>query len=181
MDSNSSSIAAIKGGLIIGLISIIITMLTYVVDVSLMVDWKFSLGLFAVSIFLFVFIGKKYRNEYMEGFIKFGEAFRFIFIAAICSSILSGFFMILLYNFIDPELPEIITEKVLQNTEAMMETFGTPTEAMDEAMEQVEKDLEGKFSVGGILAGSWAWLIAAAFYALIAGAIIKKSKPEFDN
>lgn len=181
MDSNSSSMAAIKGGLIIGLISIIITMLMYVIDASLMVDWKFSLGLFIISIFLYVFIGKKYRNEYTEGFIKFGEAFKFIFIAAICSSILSGFFMILLYNFIDPELPEIITEKVLQNTESMMETFGTPEEAMDEAMEQVEKDMAGKFSISGILSGSWAWLVSAAIYALIAGAIIKKTKPEFDN
>lgn len=179
MESNSST-AAIKGGLIVGLIGIIMSMLVYVIDVTLMVDWKFSLVSFGISIFLYVYIGKKFRDEHMEGFMKFGEAFKFTFIAGIIGSILAGAFSILLFNIIDPELPEIITEQVLENTESMLESFGTPAEDMDEALEQVEKDMAGQFSVGGILKGSWAWLLAAAFYALIAGAIIKKSRPEFE-
>lgn len=179
MESNSST-AAIRGGLIVGLAGIIMSMLAYVIDVSLMVDWKFSLISFGISIFLYVYIGKKFRNEYMEGFMKFGEAFRFTFIAAIIGSILVGVFSIILFNFIDPELPEIITEQVIENTESMLENFGTPAEDVDEALEKIENDMAGKFSVGGILQGSWAWLLGAAIYALIASAIIKKSKPEFE-
>lgn len=179
MESNSS-IAAIKGGLIIGLVGIILSMLIYVVEPSLMVDWKFSLVSFGISLFLYVYIGKKYRDEEMEGFMTFGDAFKFTFIAGIIGTLLAGFFSIVLFNVIDPELPEVLTEQVLKNTESLMESFGAPAEEMDKALEQIEKDMAGKFSAGGILQGSWAWLLAAAFYALITGAIIKKKRPEFE-
>lgn len=179
MESNAST-EAIKGGLIVGLISIILSMIVYTIDVSLMVDWKFSLGSFALSIFLYSYIGKKYRDDHLEGFISFGDAFKFLFIAGIIGAILNGFFSILLFNFIDPELPEILTEQVLKNTESMMETFGAPAEEMDKALEKVEQDMAGQFSVGGILKGSWAWLLGAAIIGLICGAIIKKKRPEFE-
>jgi len=179
MDSNIN-ISAVKGGALIGLVSIILMMLVYVIDVNLLVDWKFSIASLILIIVLFVVIGKKYRNEYMEGFMRFGEAFKFVFIGAIISSILVSIFSIILYNVIDPELPEIITEQALKNTESMMESFGTPSETIDETLEQMEEDMANNFSAGGILANSWAWLLAAAFYGLIAGAIIKKSKPEFE-
>ncbi|SMD33244.1 Protein of unknown function [Reichenbachiella faecimaris] len=179
MESKSST-EAIKGGLIVGLVSIILTMIVYTIDIGLMVDWKFSLGSFALSIFLYSYIGKKYRDDHTEGFISFGDAFKFLFIAGIIGAIINGVFSIVLFNFIDPELPEILTEQVLKNTESMMETFGAPAEQMDEALEQIEKDMAGKFSVGGILQGSWAWLLGAGLIGLICGAIIKKKRPEFE-
>ncbi len=179
MESNSST-EAIKGGLIVGLINIILTMVVYTVDIGLMVDWKFSLGSFALSIFLYSYIGKKFRDDHLEGFISFGDAFKFIFIAGIIGAILNGAFSIVLFNLIDPELPEILTEQVMKNTESLMESFGAPSEEMDKALEDLEKDMAGKFTVGGILQGSWAWLLGAGLIGLICGAIIKKKRPEFE-
>lgn len=179
MDSNTSS-SAIKNGLILGLIGVIVTMLAYVIDLNLLTSMWFGLSMFALAIILLVVFGKKYRNEHMEGFMSFGEAFKYIFIAAIISMIVSGFFQILLYNVIDPELPEIITEQALKSTEEFMIKLGTPEEAIDEAMKKAEEDLDGKFTTTGILSGSWVWIIISAIYALIAGAIIKKKRPEFE-
>ncbi|MDW3211879.1 MAG: DUF4199 domain-containing protein [Reichenbachiella sp.] len=179
MESNAST-EAIKGGLIVGLISIIISMIIYVVDVAIMVSLTFAFLSFALSIFLYSYLGKKYRNEHLEGFISFGDAFKFIFIAGLIGAILNGVFSIALFNFIDPELPEILTEQVIQDTESRLESFGVPSEDMDEALEKVEKDMAGQFSVGGILKGSWAWALGAAIIGLICGAIIKKKRPEFE-
>ncbi|WP_420582200.1 DUF4199 domain-containing protein [Reichenbachiella sp.] len=179
MESNATT-EAIKGGLIVGLISIILSMIIYAIDASIMVDLKFTLFSFALSIFLYSYIGKKYREDHLEGFISFGDAFKFLFIAGLIGAILNGAFSILLFNVIDPELPEILTDQVLKNTESLMETLGVPAEEMDEALEKTEKDMADQFSVGGILRGSWAWALGAAIIGLICGAIVKKKRPEFE-
>lgn len=179
MESNAKN-AAIKSGLIVGLVGVIISMLLYVMDATLMVDWKIQILSFVISLFLFVYFGKKYRNEEQEGFMPFGDAFKFNFVAGIVYSIVVGVFSILLFNVIDTELSEVITEQTLETTESMLETFGTPQSDIDKALEDVEKDLEGKFSTVELLKGSWAWLLSAAVYGLIAGAIIQKSRPEFE-
>ncbi|WP_422361527.1 DUF4199 domain-containing protein [Reichenbachiella sp.] len=179
MESHASS-EAIKGGLIVGLISIIIGMITYVIDVSYMASLTYFFLSFALSLFLYSYIGKKYRNDHMEGYISFGDAFKFLFIAGLIGAMLNGVFSIVLFNIIDPELPEILTEHVLENTESLMETFGAPAEDIDRELEKVEKDMDGKFSTGGILKDSWAWPLGAAIIGLICGAIIKKKRPEFE-
>ena len=43
MNSKINISSIIKSGLIVGLVSIILTMLAYVINVSLLVDWKYSL------------------------------------------------------------------------------------------------------------------------------------------
>ncbi|MEO9806319.1 MAG: DUF4199 domain-containing protein [Reichenbachiella sp.] len=179
MESNSSS-APIKSGLILGLIGIIIMMLVYVIDISLLTNLFFGLSMMVVSVVLLVIFGKKYRDNELEGYLEFGPAFKFVFIASLVSMILSGVFQILLYTVIDPELPEILIEGTLQNTEELLESFGTPAEDIDKALEETEKSMEGQFTVKGILSGSYIWLILSVVYALIAGAIIKKSRPEFE-
>jgi hypothetical protein len=179
MNSNSS-IEAVKAGLIVGLISIILVMAVYLTDVNLLVDWKYSISVFVISIVLFVTFGRKYRDHFLAGFISFNEAFKFLFIAAICSTILNGLFTIILYNVIDPELPKVIIERTLQSTEEMMENFTSSSEEMDETMEELERTLPYGFTPAGILSNSWAWILVGAFYALIASIFVKKSKPDFD-
>ena len=172
---------AIKTGVILAAVSIILTMLVYIMDVNLLADWKLGIGTLIIAFVIVVRFGKKFRDEELEGgFMPFGEAFKYSFSAFFISSLVSMVFMIVLYEVIDPELPSIITKKALQNTEAMMENFGAPADSIDETLEQVEKDMDGKFTAMGILSGSWVYIITSAFFGAIAGAIIKKKKPEFE-
>lgn len=172
---------AIKTGVILAAISIIITLLVYIVDANLLADWKLSIGVLVTSFVIVIYFGKKFREEtYEGGFMSFGESFKYCFSAFFISSIVSMFFMILLYEVVDPELPKIITNKALENTEAMMESFGAPADKIDETLEQVEADMEGKFTAGGILSGSWVYILTSTFFGAIGGAILKKKKPEFE-
>lgn len=179
MESNAKN-AAVKGGLVVGLVGIIISMLLYVLDAGMMVDWKIQILTFAISLFLFVYIGKKFREDELDGFMTFKQAFRFTFVAGIVNALLVGVFSILLFKVIDPELPEIITEQVIENTESMLETFGTPQSDIDKALGEMEEDMEKNFSTVGMLKSSWTWIFSALIYGLIGGAIIKKSRPEFE-
>ena len=109
--------------------------------------------------------------------MKFAQAFRLVFVMALSSAVLSGFFAIVLYTAIDPELSEVITKEVIQKTEQMMEMMGTPEEKLEKALSEREEDMREGFTVFGILKGSWSWVLVAAFYALIAALFIKKSRP----
>ena len=151
------------------------------IKTGVIIAWKLGLSVLIVSFVILVFTGKKFRDEtYEGGFMTFGESFKFSFSAFFISSIISMFFMILLYEVVDPELPKIITDQALENTEAMMENFGAPAEKIDETLAQVELDMAGKFTIGGILSGSWIYIITSAIFGAIGAAIIKKKKPEFE-
>jgi len=172
---------AMKTGVILASVSIILTLLVYIVDANMLADWKLGIGTLIIAFVIVVYFGKKYREEELEGgFMTFGESFKYGFSAFFISGLISMVFTIILYEVIDPDLPKIITDKALQNTEAMMENFGAPSEKIDETIEQMEKDMEGKFTAIGILSGSWIYILSSAFLGSIAGAIIKKKKPEFE-
>ena len=172
---------AIKTGALLGIISIILMMIFYIVDVTMLGGWQLILVSLIISFFIVIKFGKKYRNEETEeGFMAFGEAFKFSFSTFFISSIVVMVFTILLYEVIDPELPKIITDKAMSNAESMLEGLGMDSEAIDEALIQTEKNMEGQFTAMGILSGSWAYIISSAILGAIAAAFIKKKKPEFE-
>lgn len=168
---------AIKHGGILGIISIALTLILYVVDYSLMANWKVGLLLFAIFIGYGIYAGIGYRKE-IGGYLAFGKAFQHGFLVFALSALISTVFNILLYTVIDPELPQKITEVAVQNAEEMMEGFGMTGDALDEAIEKTRKDTEERYTVAGQAMGYvWA-LIGCAVFALISGVIVKRKEPE---
>lgn len=166
-----------KHGVILGIISIALTLVFYVIDYALLADWKVGLISFAIFLGYGIYSGIGYRNE-IGGFMPFGKAFQHGFLVFAISALISTVFNILLYTVIDPELPGKITEVAVQNAEAMMEGFGLSGDALDEAMEKTRKDTADRYTLGGLALGYvWA-LIGCAVFALITGAIVKKKEPE---
>ncbi|NQZ77369.1 MAG: hypothetical protein HRT61_14890 [Ekhidna sp.] len=63
---------AIKSGVIVGVISIVVTLLLYIVDPALLVSmWMFLL--FFVFVGLVAYFGIQHRNE-IGGYMDFGKA-----------------------------------------------------------------------------------------------------------
>lgn len=178
MNENSST-EAIKAGLVVGFVGIAITLLSYLVSPDFMLGWSGFIT-FLTTITILVVFGRKFRDAALEGFIKFGTAFKILFIAAICASVLSGFFAIVLYNYIDTSLSEKLIEEGLKSAEQVLELIGTPLDKIDEEMTKAELELPYKFTPMGMLSDSWAWLLGAAFNAAIAALFVKKSKPDFE-
>src|SRR6187549_2336072 len=132
---------AIKWGLISAACSIIITLLLYVVDYTLMVQIKFALFSLIIYLGIVIYGGIDYRKS-VGGYLDFGPAYLHGLVIFALSGLVATIFNILLYTVIDPELPGKLVDASIENTRAMMEQFGAPADGMDEALEKVKTDTE---------------------------------------
>ncbi|WP_421764480.1 DUF4199 domain-containing protein [Ekhidna sp.] len=169
---------AIKSGIIVGVIGIVLTLFLYIVNAALLAS-MWMLLFFVVFIFLVCYFGIQHRNS-IGGYISFGKAWAYSMQVFIAAGLLATVFNILLYNVIDPELPELLADQSVENAESMMRNFGMPEDQMDEALEKTRTDTLDRFTVTGSLVGFLWGLIIYAILSLITGAIIKKKEPELE-
>ena len=80
MDSNNINYneEVLKGGLIVAGVSILVTMLTYIINVELMVAWWYGLIALAISMGLVIYIGISLRNA-IGGYMSYKESLKFCF------------------------------------------------------------------------------------------------------
>jgi hypothetical protein len=78
---------------------------------------------------------------------------------------------------IDTELPQKLTDASIENTRAMMENFGAPEDAIDEALVKAEESSKEQFTIVGQLKGYFYILIFSAIMALISALIVRKNEP----
>ena len=105
----------------------------------------------------------------------------FTYLVLLVSYVVGSLFNILLYNVIDPSLTEVVTELTIQNTIPMLEGLGTPQEAIDAAVIEIEKGVEQQATPMGIIkATPWALLFMFIF-ALIVSIFVKKNEPVSDR
>ena len=102
MDSNTINYneEVLKGGLIIAGVSILFTMVTYIINVELMVEWWYGLLAIVISMGLVIYIGVSFRNV-TGGYMSYKESLKFTFLVFTVSYIVGAMFNILLYNVID--------------------------------------------------------------------------------
>ena len=171
---------AIRSGIIIGVVSILLSLIIYLIDPTLFASLWVLFIFFIVSIGLIIYFGIQHRNE-EGGYLTFGKSWMYSFQAFIVAGIVSSIFRILLFNVIDPELVEIVTDTSIENTESMMRSFGAPAEQIDETIERTRTETPKGLTPVGILKGFLWGIIFYAIFALITGVIIKKKEPEFEG
>ncbi len=167
---------AAKWGAILGIGSIVLTILLYAIDYTLLANWKMIL-LLLVFLGLVVYAGINYRNQ-IGGFMSYGKAFQHGFVTFAVMGVIATIFNIVLYEVIDPELPAKLTEVSVENAQKMMESFGVPEDQMDKAIEDAKTRGADQFSVMGALKGYPIALIFYAILSLISALIVKKNEPE---
>jgi len=64
----------LKAGLLIGLTSVFITLVAYMISVETMTEWWFSLLTLVITIGLTIYLGISYRSS-IGGYISFSESF----------------------------------------------------------------------------------------------------------
>jgi Protein of unknown function (DUF4199) len=168
---------ALKWGLIVGGISIALTIVSYAVDYSMLANWKFGIFVLVMMIGLVIYAGINYRNE-IGGLLPYGKAFQHGFILMAICGLISTLFTAILYTVIDPELPAKLTDAAMENAQKMMESFGMPADQMDQALEDARKRTENQFSVSGLAMGYGIGLIIYAVLAAITSIFVKKNPPD---
>ena len=172
--------AAVKPGLTIGLVSLAITYIAYFVNSSLLASGWFGLVSLAIMVALIIYFGIQYRNE-VGGFLTFGAAFNFSFITMIISGIVGLIGIILLYQVVDPSLPQVLADEAFKTSLQTMESFGANPDSLPPAqLEEMRKATADSFTVFGQIKGFGFLLIFYAIIALILGAILKKRDKSLD-
>ena len=171
--------AGLNTGLVLGLVSIVLTFLAYFIDPSLMVAWYFGLGVLVIYFGLLIYQGKQYRNS-LGGFIEFGPAFNFNFIALVVAGFIGIIGNTLLYTVVDPALPGVLVDTAMENQLAMLEKLGAADAMSNEQLDVMRSNMESAYSVAGQFKAFGLALILYAIIALILGAIIKKRDKSLD-
>ena len=167
---------AAKWGAITATISIVITLLIYIIDYTVMVQIKFMLISLALYLGITIYAGIEYRKS-IGGFIDYGKAYLHGFIVFALSGLIGTFFQILLFKVIDSELSAKLVDAAVENTQAIMERFGAPADSMDEALDKARVDTEARFTLIGMLKGYMWSVIVSGVLALITGLVVRKRQP----
>jgi hypothetical protein len=172
--------AALRPGLIMGLVSLAITYIAYFIDSSLLGSAWF--GLLAIVIFfgLIIYFGRQYRTE-IGGFMSFGTAFNFSFVTMLVSGIVGLIGQILLFHVIDPSLPKVLADVAFDNSMKMMEGLGqNPDSLPPGTLDEIRNSTLSSFTMGGQIKSFGFALIFYAIIALILAAILKKRDKSLD-
>jgi len=168
---------AAKSGLTLGLIGIIFTLLIYFINARLLANIWVGVGILIISLALVIMFGINYRKQ-IGGYLSFKNAFLFSLILLLVAGLITQSFNYLLFNVIDQDLPEVVTDAALENTERMMEKFNVPDEEMDKALERTEAQMANQYKPAGVVKAYFISIIIYTIISLITGAVIKRRNPQ---
>lgn len=131
--------ANLNNGIILGLAGIVFSLILWFTDQTL----NKSLGyiwLLVIIVALFMMI-KSYRDNYLKGFITYGQSLGAGVIIILYYAVISALFTYVLYKFIDPGL----IDKMLLAAEETMIARGIPESAMEQGLKVQEKIMKPGF------------------------------------
>jgi hypothetical protein len=159
---------AVRTGLIMAAVGIAVFFTTVLLDMPI-VAGIVAFVKYGVLIYLLRAGLLAHRAE-LGGYMSFGRAFIYSFVALLLSSILATIVEGIYMNFINPEYLVQQVEKAAE----MMENFGFSNPAMDDAIEQMAEEGAGLrvFSQNMLTRG-----FSSLAVSLIAALIVKRDKP----
>jgi hypothetical protein len=152
----------LTNGLILGLIGIVYTLVIYFLDLTVnKVQGYVFLLILVVALY---FLVKSYRDNYLYGYMTYGQAVGAGVVIFLYYSIIIAIFTYILYAIIDPGL----IDKQLAAAEELMAKRGLPQEAMDAGLKVQEKMMKPGIMapvsiIGNMLYGVIMSLIVAIF------------------
>jgi hypothetical protein len=157
-------------GITIGIVSALITATIYAINLNLFTSWWIgSLGIL-IYLILGIILLTKTKKE-LNGVFTFKDAFTTYFIAAVIGILISTFFNIILFNFIDPGAKDTLIELMIKYTVSMMQKFGTPASAINEAITKMRES--NPYSISELLKGSVFSIVFSSIFGLIMAAFFK--------
>lgn len=166
----------LKNGIIYGILSIIFLLITiHLYYFNLWFQTVFTYGLLLI---LFYATVKTYKSE-NEGFLPYGETFKYNFLMGVVGFAILSIFSIIYYNFINPEAAVIFSQNIIASTEATYRSIGIMSEnQIMKAMEMVEESQAESLSVSGLALGFISSVVIVLIFSAIASIFLKKEKKQ---
>lgn len=160
-------------GIILGLITVGFSLLTYMFDLTFK-TWIIWPNLL-IGVLVLFFLLRSYRDHYNHGYISYGKSVGAGVVINIYAALIAAVYIYVLYAFIDPGL----IDKSLAVAEEKMIERGLPEAAIDKGLEMQAKMLKPWFTT--MMA-----TISSIFYGFILSLIVslfvmKKGNPLLDE
>jgi len=161
-------------GLYLGIALILITVLIYAFDISLMTEWY----LMVINLVLILALGTmavKKAKEASTSLFSFKNAFSSYFLTVLIGLFMATIFSLILFNLIDPEAAETLKELTMEKQAAMFENFGMTEAQINEAMVEMQK--QETFSLKNIGISFASQLVIFSIIGLIIALIFREKDP----
>lgn len=164
---------AIKFGLLYGLVSLLFTLIIYLVSPKLMFSFSVMMliGL-AIMIFFMVAAGREEKAN-NEGYMSYAEALKTTFIVFLIGSFISTVFQYVLFTYIDPSLVDLLRDTSIETAQSVAKLFGADENALEQVREQAMEQ-EYSMTISKSLFNWVTGLIFGLIIALIVSIFIKK-------
>lgn len=171
MEKNSISSQGIKTGVLAGVVSIVVVLLTYILNIS-MFKWPFMVLSYALLIGVMIYGLLQFRKA-NGGFMAFAQAILIVLVAGVICSIISYFFNLLYYNFINPNY----LNEIIEYSRGIYEKAGIVMNEQMEEMIRTNAEKNMHFSVLNFVISIVVSLVAWSIFGSILGAIFSKKDP----
>ena len=164
------------------LISVILSLVAYILGVELLVGWQVGLAQSVLIITTMIVVSRAIRRD-EGGFISYWRVFQHIMLSMICILCASALFNVVLFNLINPQLIDVVVEISLEKVEEMMISFGLAEDLLQETLIESEKEIRNGYTLTGSIKGVVFSSIFGAIIALIVSATqyeIDHQKPNFN-
>lgn len=172
--------AASTNGVIIGILSTVIGVVTYYVFPSLLGSMSFGIGSLVVSLLIYVFFTLDLRKK-IGGFWTFKEALKGIFLMSFIAGIVYSLANVVFYKFIEPGAFEKIAGFMESGMSQTFENMGMEQEKIDEAVAKQIEGIKAQYdpTFAQFFKNLGIAVIIQFVMSLIFAAIFKKESPVF--
>lgn len=171
MEKVSTARIALKWGLILALINIVLNVVVYTMGLYHLLNFNFLILLIICSAAIFLAL-REFR-ETNGNLMTFGQGFGLGMLLSVTASVVVGLFDLVYKQFIDTT----ISAKQIGFIEEQYEASGMPPEAIEKALEFVTPWMSGPLSLFAIVL---TYLFIGLVCSLIVSAIMKKTPPVFE-
>ena len=161
-------------GIYMGLTLSLITVLIYVIDLSIFTSLWLMLINFLI-ILGFGIVSAATAKKSMGGFPSFKEVFTSYTITMALGLFISTIIGILIFTVIDPEAALTVKELSLESTEALMRKFGAPEAEIEKTL--IEASENDPFSLVTQIKNYFGFLVFMSVIGLLVSLIFKKNDP----
>jgi hypothetical protein len=169
---------AMKKGLILGIIHLMLFMIVYMLFPSKLTGFSYLFVIISVNIGYCIYQGIQWRKQ-NGGYIEFGPAFKYVFIILAFNGLV-GILFNLLFLFIDPGFPEMMAQSQLDTSTYWASKMGAPEEVIEKMRDDFKpEDVTKRYTLAGI---PMSILFLSIFYVIGATIItffVRRRKPDF--
>ncbi len=160
---------ALRYGVIGGLISIVLGLVSYLAGMQGTIPTIISIISIIVNIAIIVYAIRAHRDNDLGGYISYGRCLGVGVLTALIMGVISAVWVYVLYNFIDPGLPEMMTQMQIEQ----LEEQGMSDDQIEASLDMMSRFTSPNAIAGMALIGGPIWGLIVS---LIAGAFLKKDR-----